>query len=52
MENKIYSKYNFNNVNNGSKIASEILMLPVGTNINKNYQDEIILEIKNFFKDK
>ena len=51
-ENEIYSKYNFNKVNNSNNIASEILMLPVGKNINKKYQDKIILEIKNFFKDR
>ena len=51
-ENEIYSKYNFNKVNNSNNIASEILMLPVGKNINKKYQDKIILEIKKFFKDR
>lgn len=49
-DDNIYSKFIFDNVNNSKTIANEIIMLPVGQNINQEYQNIIIEEINNFFK--
>ena len=49
-DDNIYSKFIFDNVNNSKTITNEIIMLPVGQNINQEYQNIIIEEINNFFK--
>ena len=48
-DDNIYSKFIFDNVNNSKTITNEIIMLPVGQNINQEYQNIIIEEINNFF---
>ena len=49
-EDILYSKFIFKSVINSKAIVREIIMLPVGQNINKKYQDTIIQEINNFLK--